>query len=749
MRGTKTKKLLYSMIFSYTVVILVITTIIAMVAIVLSRDVIYSEIGKFDERILESSSEKVFNSVVAKGQSIYLDIILAQENKELISSKHISKDHVAIFELYNILKSATAKHSDSIAAIHIYFNEKNIMVSSNYGYKEFDTRRFDGDYAWLGGLLSDQCSDHCSVPVSYAEGGSWQNHIALRYTYPLGVSLDRARYTVFVIFEEEKIYSELLESFSAGYNSAFLVNGNGVVLSSLNRMFIFEPAPENTISLIDREKDYGQHQYQQDGSDFIFSYYSVKGTDWYIANTLSIHEFYSSYFTMRFYFLLIWLLVLFVGIQMAIVISRLYYKPIQKISLKAIESFGSEIHDRRNEFNIIEGAIDQMHLKISNLQDIIKANSTLMKQNFLLSLLTGRKKDEKELADRLTLFSLPTDYDCAVCFLLDLNNAAMRSIKLDEIQVVKIGLIESLNAASPEWFCIAGEYTDDQVVGVIAFKESERERAFAHISSISQSMFLRLTTGGDVPSLALLGESCGQAAIAAQYSFFYHDSLAIHWSDIAGRHNSDLTLPAEKLSFLGAKSFQKTDLMLDGFCSVLDEIASGSYNVDYSKEIIRSMLHDISINLNSSANTKADDFRSDFDEALDAADSINYLRDWVVDYFCGLNNCKTDTTSQSIISKVKGYINRNLDGDLSLDTVAGHVYMSPKYLSRVFKDITGQNFSEYITQMRIEAACNLLRETRLSVEEITARVGYNSSAYFIMRFKQSVGCTPKQYRRRL
>lgn len=84
---------------------------------------------------------------------------------------------------------------------------------------------------------------------------------------------------------------------------------------------------------------------------------------------------------------------------------------------------------------------------------------------------------------------------------------------------------------------------------------------------------------------------------------------------------------------------------------------------------------------------------------------------------------------------------------LSLEGVAEQIHVSPKYLSRLFKDEMGIGFSEYLTQVRLEAAEKLLSGSALSVREIAVQVGYLDEKYFSRLFKKETGLKPTEFRR--
>lgn len=100
------------------------------------------------------------------------------------------------------------------------------------------------------------------------------------------------------------------------------------------------------------------------------------------------------------------------------------------------------------------------------------------------------------------------------------------------------------------------------------------------------------------------------------------------------------------------------------------------------------------------------------------------------------------------VQSIQYYIQEHYPEDISLQTLANQFFLHPNYLSQLFAEKTGQNFIDYLTQIRIEKAKGLLRGTDLRVYDISQMVGYESPKYFSKVFKELSGCTPKEYRDR-
>ena len=103
----------------------------------------------------------------------------------------------------------------------------------------------------------------------------------------------------------------------------------------------------------------------------------------------------------------------------------------------------------------------------------------------------------------------------------------------------------------------------------------------------------------------------------------------------------------------------------------------------------------------------------------------------------------------AVLEEARRFIRENYQREeMSLNTVASRVNISPSYFSAIFSAETGQTFVEYLTQVRLEKAKELLMCSHMRTAEIGYEVGYKDSHYFSYIFKKVVGCSPKEYKNR-
>lgn len=110
------------------------------------------------------------------------------------------------------------------------------------------------------------------------------------------------------------------------------------------------------------------------------------------------------------------------------------------------------------------------------------------------------------------------------------------------------------------------------------------------------------------------------------------------------------------------------------------------------------------------------------------------------------SNIKSINHMPSVIQKAIEHIYINFRSDISVEKVSEKFNMSPNYFGTLFKKIIGMSFNEYLSMIRLKYACNLLKNTDLTVKETAYLSGFNSVEYFMYVFKKKLLITPNVYR---
>jgi len=127
------------------------------------------------------------------------------------------------------------------------------------------------------------------------------------------------------------------------------------------------------------------------------------------------------------------------------------------------------------------------------------------------------------------------------------------------------------------------------------------------------------------------------------------------------------------------------------------------------------------------------------------------LKDWFTNVILNiikLNTQSLENKNKNIIDDIKKYIQEHYSENLSLDFLSKVFFMNPYYISQLFSKKTNKTYLDYVTEVRIQKAKELLLNTDMMIYEIAQKVGYNNAKYFSRVFEKVEGCNPSVYRKR-
>lgn len=111
-----------------------------------------------------------------------------------------------------------------------------------------------------------------------------------------------------------------------------------------------------------------------------------------------------------------------------------------------------------------------------------------------------------------------------------------------------------------------------------------------------------------------------------------------------------------------------------------------------------------------------------------------------------LVHSRPGSPADQTVEKICAIIQEHYQENLTIQSIAERIYLSPNYICMVFKQATGQTINQYTTQVRMEQAKKLLAKQELRITDIGAGVGYAEPGYFNKLFKKYAALTPKEYR---
>lgn len=131
-----------------------------------------------------------------------------------------------------------------------------------------------------------------------------------------------------------------------------------------------------------------------------------------------------------------------------------------------------------------------------------------------------------------------------------------------------------------------------------------------------------------------------------------------------------------------------------------------------------------------------------YDTLPEVRDGVRDMVQLAVDHIFSKNSRKHN----SIVTDIIRMLEERYREPISLEEISRHVYLTPNYISNIFKEHVGESITDYLTKTRMKHARRLLADPMLRIYEVAEQTGYNSTSYFSVVFKSTFGFSPKEYR---
>lgn len=112
-----------------------------------------------------------------------------------------------------------------------------------------------------------------------------------------------------------------------------------------------------------------------------------------------------------------------------------------------------------------------------------------------------------------------------------------------------------------------------------------------------------------------------------------------------------------------------------------------------------------------------------------------------------LKSKETEKEKQEIVNNIIYFLEKHHSEDISLETISDRMYISPTYISKVFKEETGESPINYLIKLRLQRAKDLLESQQITVKEAAQLVGYQDAYHFSKLFKKHYGKSPSEFLR--
>lgn len=282
------------------------------------------------------------------------------------------------------------------------------------------------------------------------------------------------------------------------------------------------------------------------------------------------------------------------------------------------------------------------------------------------------------------------------------------------------------------------------------------EAANTIIKTINEELSLNVCIGISIPThtVGALDKLYGQAYMALEQKFYLGLNRFI-WFDEEVKSDSNLSdnppriSVSEIIKVMRAGDTECIRKLVEDHILALSLIPN--LDIDYVQssyfEVVASViltLNEMGENLNSLMGEKVMPY-----QRLMTLETLPDIKTWMINFLCFITiqyfKRRCDH-SESIVLQVKNIILEGFTDDISAESIASQVYITPSHLRRLFKNKTGQTIQDSILDVRMRQAAELLRNPAFKVNQVAKQSGYENDSYFCLVFKRYFGVTPGVYK---
>jgi len=755
----------YKLMFTYSLLLLVTIVFVGITSYVIIARTLNEEVERNDKELLAYVETMSEHSVFTTVQKLYQKLVVPHyktvDMMSFFGEANLEDRMQDVYDAHQYLKEVVENQYNVVDSVDFYFLKSNAIMSSELALHHVQN---DLEDSWVNevGRVTDQT--RWFVTKALDPKGNQINAITYIGPYPEKSSSGPQGYIAIQI-NELSLSNILKQSVNQDTSQLFILTPNEIVSRSGREL------PAN-LSFVEQIRSYpgtdGHIIVDIGGTNSIVSFHTLESTGWKIVRITSVEKFYAKNSYMRNMLILIGIIALLIGYAISNVLTARMYNPLKSIVDKAKRLFGDASNDAsglaadNNEYAQINALINNLSGKVESLETTLESNLPVIKSKLILDLFQGNMNSYQELEERFELLQMKLPADQYYTFVtLELDYELMRHISLKNRQLIIYSLIDEIDShtATP-LFRLASESPSQYRIEVLICANQPDDEAVARLF---QELAAKLAADFYVTMVALIGtwerdplqleHGYKQSGALLKYTYF-HPSQSVLFMEALMRREASTAEMDELLleEFARALKGKRPDAIKEGLLAFMNALKSGSFSTNYSHKMLRELVY-IYYRFVKDMNLSTRDILSkqlftEFENIRNIEEFERWSMNVIETTFSFMELTTNTSKSAEIVKTVKAYVASHLPEDLSLDVAASVVFLSPRYLSKIFKQEAGENFVDFVTKERMNAAAAKILSTEETIEAIALGVGYNNPAYFTKRFKETFGVTPTAYRER-
>jgi two-component system response regulator YesN len=403
----------------------------------------------------------------------------------------------------------------------------------------------------------------------------------------------------------------------------------------------------------------------------------------------------------------------------------------------------------------------QNELRLEQLQNQFNQSIPLLKEKYFIKLLNGEYDDQSVISENLELFKANIQMrQIAVALInIDYPYHFYEQFSIKDAELMKFAIRNiCTKTLGPNFSHETIEYNGDIIVlmNLLPEQKGQCTPLFEQIKNqikFDLGFSVSIAIGDVKEDIQKIHISYIEALKSIEAKFFLGTDTVIQYQDIHSTsiENSIYPIQEEKmvLKCIAQVNIAELDTAMERFFIAIGSgKASKPYITRYCLALYLSIYH-FCIEKELPNNENADPIFPKLDSIM-KLETVHEIKETLIEsakwVMSRINQKKC--TNKTIETAIR-YIDDNYSQDISLENISQHVYLSPSYFSLLFKQVTGINFIDYLNKIRIEKACELLKDIRYKTYEIAYKTGFHDEKYFSFIFKKITGMSPSQFRSNL
>ncbi|WP_339206937.1 AraC family transcriptional regulator [Paenibacillus sp. FSL K6-3182] len=751
---------LYSYLF-----VLFIPILITLIVLLQSQEMLVKEVRRANDTLLDQVRQLVDNQITdirRLGTQLSFDPkVMTYLNRETLDT---AEARFGTMEMISSLQSYTIANGN-ITDAYIYLKNKEYGITTTTFMPADDLysvlhkasgKSFAEWTEWLR-------ASHAGLFVTLNEGAK-QTENSLVYVQSLPIQeIKAAPATLVVLLNQDRLKQAISKVGLATESSVYILDREGHP--------IMITGPQTGLAELPIPKMSNQRGFLTelvDGNDAAISYVKSDTTNWTYISVLPEQVYSAKVKLLKNLIYIAMLLCIGLGGLSAFWLTRRNYAPIQNMMNFVSTKVKTNMMNMPNEFAVLQSFMtDSAAIQDEASRKLLEQHQVLRNQ-FLARLLKGRVDMSSALPQAIESFDFRFETDRFAVLLLQIedyerlfqaNQEMDAERKLQFVYLIVTNIFEELLSAGHRTYFTEVDGMIACVVNVLG-KEKEAKKELLKVANdakrfIQDKFFVRFSVGvSDIHTFWSTLPKCYEEAVESlEYKLVLGSNQIISYESIK-RPKNDLYYPLDTerqlINLMAAGNYDEAAAVLQRI--LITNFSEGTLSIQMGKllmfELVGTMLKAVEQLQLSTKEIMVE--KTDLIKQITECETFAEMEEEILDFLkkaCDYLQQKKKSHNTDLKSQVVEHVLHNLnDMNISLTSISLAFDINPTYLSRFFKEQTGENLVDFVNKRRVDKVKSLLAETNHAIQDIAEQCGFASSQSLLRVFKKYEGITPGQYR---